>query len=79
MFFIRYMIFILIILFTHLMTYNTQTISSNQYFYGVFVYKIYLGDNIKKDIDKKFKNKLNLSLILTILIYILIETLQILI
>ena len=73
MFFIRYMIFILIILFTHLMAYNTQIISGNQYFYGVFVDKIYIRDKIKKDIDKNFKNKLNLSLILTILIYILIE------
>ena len=71
--FLDYIIFILIILFTHLITYNTQSISGSSYFYGVCVNQIKLDKQEKYNIDRDFKKNLNISLILSIVIYILLE------
>ena len=71
--FLDYIIFILIILFTHLITYNTQAISGSSYFYGVCVNQIKLEKQEKDNIDRNFKKNLNLSLILVIFIYILLK------
>lgn len=67
----EYMIFILIILFIHLIVLITQAISGSHYFYGVYIKNIELGKDIKKEIDKHFKKKLNIGLSLVIVIYLL--------
>lgn len=69
--FLDYIIFILILLFTHMLTINTQNISSKQYFYGVYVKQINIEESLKKEIDKNFKFKLNISLLIVIIIYII--------
>lgn len=66
-----YIIFILILLFTHMLAINTQNISSKQYFYGVYVKQIHIEENLKKEIDRNFKFKLNISLLIVITIYII--------
>lgn len=69
--FLEYIIFILILLFSHLLTINTQNISSKDYFYGVYVKQINIEEAVKKEIDKNFKLKLNISLFIAITIYII--------
>ena len=69
--FLEYIVFILIILFIHMLTINTQSISSNQYFYGVYIKQINIDEKLKKEIDKNFKLKLNFSLLIVITIYII--------
>lgn len=73
MFFLNYVIFILIILFTHIIALSTQMLSSNQYFFGVYIKQIILEEDLKKKINKDFKRKLNISLLLTILIYLILK------
>lgn len=73
MFFLNYVIFILIILFTHIIALITQMLSSNQYFFGVYIKQITLEEDSKKQINKDFKRKLNISLLLTILIYLILK------
>lgn len=73
MFFLNYVIFILIILFTHIIALSTQMLSSNQYFFGVYIKQITLEEDSKKKINKDFKRKLNISLLLTILIYLILK------
>lgn len=73
MFFLNYVIFILIILFTHIIALSTQMLSSNQYFFGVYIKQITLEEDSKKQINKDFKRKLNISLLLTILIYLILK------
>ena len=46
---LEYIVFILIILFIHMLAINTQNITSNQYFYGVYIKKI--NNNDCFDID----------------------------
>ncbi|MBC5996864.1 DUF1648 domain-containing protein [Romboutsia ilealis] len=69
--FLDYIIFILILLFAHMLSINTQNISSKQYFYGVYIKQINIDENIEKEIDKDFKLKLNISLLIVIIIYII--------
>ena len=73
MFFLNYIVFILIILFTHLIALSTQMLSSNQYFFGVYIKQIILDEDLKKKINKDFKRKLNISLLLTIAIYLILK------
>ena len=71
-------IFIIIILFTHLLIISTQLISSRDYFYGVYVKSIELDDNFKNEIDKWFKSSSNKVLFIVIIIYFIFEFLFIL-
>lgn len=73
MFFLNYIVFILIILFTHIIALSTQMLSSNQYFFGVYIKQIILEEDLKKKINKDFKRKLNISLLLTIAIYLILK------
>lgn len=72
------MVFIIIILFTHLLVISTQLISSKDYFYGVYIRSIELSDNLKNEIDKEFKFSLNKGLLIIILIYFIVNFLFIL-
>lgn len=69
--FLEYMIFILIILFTHLIAISIQAISGNKYFYGVYINQIELSETFKKQVDKYFKKRLNISLLIAIILYII--------
>lgn len=73
MFFLNYIVFILIILFTHIIALSTQMLSSNQYFFGVYIKQIILEEDLKKKINKDFRRKLNISLLLTIVIYLILK------
>ena len=75
---IGYMIFIVIILFIHLLVISIQLISSKDYFYGVYIKNIEIDDNFKSEIDKGFKSTLNKALFIIILIYFIIKFLFIL-
>ena len=75
MFFKNYILFVILILFTHLIAMSTQAISNKKYFFGVYVDEIILEEDIKTKINKDFKKKLNLSLILSIVIYIVLKKL----
>lgn len=70
-------VFILIILFTHMLVANTQNITSKQYFYGVYINNINLEGDSKKQIDKKFKKRLNRMVLLVIIIFSIINYLDI--
>jgi uncharacterized membrane protein len=50
---------------------STQAISGSNYFYGVYIKNIELGQDIKKEIDKHFKKKLNIALLLVMIMYLL--------
>ena len=75
MFFKNYILFVILILFTHLIAMSTQAISNKKYFFGVYVDEIILEEDIKTKINKDFKKKLNISLILSIVIYIALKKL----
>lgn len=66
-------VFIIIILFTHLLVINTQLISSRDYFYGVYIRVIELSDSLKNKIDKEFKFSLNKGLFIIILTYFIVN------
>lgn len=66
-------VFIITILFTQLLVINTQSISSKDYFYGVYTNFIDLDNNFKKSVDKEFKSSLNKELLLIILIYFIFK------
>jgi len=74
MFFLNYIVFILIILFTHLIALSTQSLSSRKYFFGVYINEIIIEEDLKIKINKDFKRKLNVSLFLSIMIYIILKT-----
>ncbi|MGL5748964.1 MAG: DUF5808 domain-containing protein [Paraclostridium sp.] len=71
--FLEGFIFILIIGFTHLLCMSVQAISGSHYFYGVYINQIEIDKDTRKNIDKAFKKKLNINLIITIAIYILLN------
>ena len=73
MFFLNYIVFILLILFTHLIALSTQLLSSKKYFFGVHINEITIEEDLKIKINKDFKKKLNISLLLSILIYIVLK------
>lgn len=66
-------VFILIILFTHILVINTQKISNKQYFYGVYIKNIEIDKNNRKEIDKSFKKSLNISLLFVIVLFLLFD------
>ena len=66
-------VFIIIMLFIHLIILNTQNISSKDYFYGVYIKNIYLDNEFKNTIDKNFKSSINKGIVITIVIYFIIE------
>lgn len=74
MFFLNYIVFILLILFTHLIALSTQLLSSKKYFFGVYVNEINLEEDFKSEINKDFKRKLNLDLFLSIIIYVILKS-----
>lgn len=74
MFFLNYIVFILLILFTHLIALSTQLLSSKKYFFGVYVNEINLEEDFKSEINKDFKKKLNLDLFLSIIIYVILKS-----
>lgn len=71
--FIDDIVFIMIILFTHVFVINIQTISNKQYFYGVYTKYIEIDSNIRKQIDKSFKQSLNLSLLFVITLFFIFD------
>lgn len=73
MFFLNYIVFILIILFTHLIALSTQSLSSKKYFFGVYVNEITIEEDLKVKINKDFKRKLNISLLLSIIVYLILK------
>ena len=73
MFFLNYIVFILIILFTHLIALSTQALSSKKYFFGVYINEISMEEDIKERITKDFKKKLNITLLLTMIVYIILK------
>ena len=73
MFFLNYIVFILLILFTHLIALSTQLLSSKKYFFGVYINEITIEEYLKIKINKDFKRKLNISLLLSILIYLMLK------
>lgn len=74
MFFLNYIVFILIILFTHLIALSTQSLSSRKYFFGVYINEIIIEEDLKIKITKDFKRKLNVSLLLSIVVYLILKT-----
>lgn len=74
MFFLNYIVFILIILFTHLIALSTQSLSSRKYFFGVYINEIIIEEDLKVKITKDFKRKLNVSLFLSIMVYLMLKT-----
>lgn len=76
MFFLNYIVFILLILFTHLIALSTQMLSSKKYFFGVYVNEIDIEENFKAKINKDFRLKLNIALFLSIIIYLLIKSIS---
>lgn len=74
MFFLNYIVFILIILFTHLIALSTQSLSSRKYFFGVYINEIIIEEDLKIKINKDFKKKLNVSLFISIMIYLILKT-----
>lgn len=74
MFFLNYIVFILIILFTHLIALSTQSLSSRKYFFGVYINEIIIEEDLKVKITKDFKRKLNVSLLLSIVVYLILKT-----
>lgn len=66
-------VFIIIILFIHLLVISTQLISSKDYFYGVYIRSIELDDNFKNKIGKGFKFSLNKGLLIVIMIYFIVK------
>ena len=73
MFFLNYIVFILIILFTHLIALSTPLLNSKKYFFGVYVNEITIENDLKVKIHKDFKIKLNIGLLLSIMIYIILK------
>ncbi len=73
MFFLNYIVFILLILFTHLIALSTQLLSSKKYFFGVYINEINIEEDFKIKINKDFKGKLNISLLLSIMIYLIMK------
>ena len=73
MFFLNYIVFILLILFTHLIALSTQMLSSKKYFFGVYINEINIEEDFKIKVNKDFKRKLNISLLLSIMIYLILK------
>ena len=73
MFFLNYVVFILLILFTHLIALSTQMLSSKKYFFGVYINEISIEEDFKIKVNKEYKRKLNISLLLSILTYLILK------
>lgn len=74
MFFLNYIVFILTILFAHLIALSTQSLSSKKYFFGVYINEIIIEEDLKIKTNKDFKRKLNISLFLSIIIYLMLKS-----
>ncbi|MFR2317667.1 hypothetical protein, partial [Terrisporobacter sp.] len=74
MFFLNYILFILLILFVHVIALSTQSLSSKKYFFGVYVNEIIIEEDSKTKINKDFKRKLNISLFLSVIIYMILKS-----
>lgn len=64
-------IFAPIFVFTHFFIYNIQSISSKNYFYGVFVGSINLDEDYKKNINSSYKKNINILFLIVLLTFIL--------
>ena len=73
MFFINYILFLLIILLTHIIALNTQLLNSKKNFFEIYINEITMEEELKNKINKDFKVKLNISLILSIIIYLILK------
>ena len=58
MFFLNYILFILLILFVHVIALSTQSLSSKKYFFGVYVNEIIIEEDSKTKINKDFQKKI---------------------
>lgn len=65
------MMMIPIIVIVHLLMLYVQALSGKNYFYGVYVKNIELEENDKQRIDRIYKKKLNITLVLLIIISLL--------
>ena len=74
MFFLNYILFILLILFVHVIALSTQSLSSKKYFFGVYVNEIIIEEDSKTKINKDFKRKLNILLFLSMIIYMILKS-----
>ena len=74
MFFLNYILFILLILFVHVIALSTQSLSSKKYLFGVYVNEIIIEEDSKTKINKDFKRKLNISLFLSVIIYMILKS-----
>ena len=54
MFFLNYILFILLILFVHVIALSTQSLSSKKYFFGVYVNEIIIEEDSKTKINKDY-------------------------
>ena len=72
MIFFNYIVFILIILLIHLIALSIKFLNGGKYFFGVYINKIIIESDLKDKINKDFKKKLDIDLILSIMIYLLL-------
>lgn len=71
---VEIIIFILCIVLLHLIALSTQALSGKQYFYGVYVKNIEICEDTKKKLHKEYKRRLNISLLVVILLFIVFAT-----
>lgn len=64
-------IFVPVFSFTHFFIYNVQSISSKNYFYGVFVRNIDLDEDYKNNINSSYKKSINILFLIVVLTSIL--------
>ena len=64
----------MLILFVHVIALSTQSLSSKKYFFGVYVNEIIIEEDSKTKINKDFKRKLNISLFLSVIIYMILKS-----
>ncbi len=73
MFFLNYIIFILLILFIHLLALTTKCLNNSKYFFGVYVNEIEMENKFKREVTKSFNKKINMTLICNVFLYIIIK------
>lgn len=66
-----FMMMIPIIVIVHLLMLYVQALSGKNYFYGVYVKNVELEENDKQRIDRSYKKKLNITLVLLVIIALL--------
>ncbi|GIM33340.1 DUF1648 domain-containing protein [Paraclostridium bifermentans] len=66
-----FMMMIPIIVIVHLLMLYVQALSGKNYFYGVYVKNIELEENDKQRVDRSYKKKLNITLVLLVIISLL--------